>query len=198
MGPRATRRRRPGDQPDPHRGRQPRRASHRGATAAVRAGDPAHHRPGAGIAVQHAGRAHRLHRHRGARPVRRVRCARSGGIVARRRLGAVRGGRRQGGGGDRTQHRRAGGERCDGAPVSRGRGVARRGRRAGGPGAGRPALRGRGRAGTRHAGRAGDRAVDLVVVERSASGPEIAWPDGWTPWRTRRYGDTRIEFAQRD
>ena len=38
----------------------------------------------------------------------------------------------------------------------------------------------------------------MVVVERSASGPEIAWPDGWTPWRTRRYGDTRIEFAQRD
>ena len=38
----------------------------------------------------------------------------------------------------------------------------------------------------------------VVVVERSASGPEIAWPDGWTPWRTRRYGDTRIEPAQRD
>ena len=38
----------------------------------------------------------------------------------------------------------------------------------------------------------------VVVVERSASGPEIAWPDGWTPWRTRRYGDTRIESAQRD
>ena len=37
-----------------------------------------------------------------------------------------------------------------------------------------------------------------VVVERSASGPEIAWPPGWAPWRSRRYGDTRVELAERD
>lgn len=37
----------------------------------------------------------------------------------------------------------------------------------------------------------------VAVVERSASGPEIAWPDGWSPWRTRRYGDTRVELAER-
>jgi 16S rRNA (guanine966-N2)-methyltransferase len=37
----------------------------------------------------------------------------------------------------------------------------------------------------------------VVVVERAASGPELQWPDGWEPWRTRRYGDTRIEIAER-
>jgi 16S rRNA (guanine966-N2)-methyltransferase len=35
----------------------------------------------------------------------------------------------------------------------------------------------------------------VVVVERGASGPELAWPDGWLPWPSRRYGDTRIELA---
>lgn len=38
----------------------------------------------------------------------------------------------------------------------------------------------------------------VVAVERSASGPEIDWPHGWSPWRARRYGDTRIELAERD
>ncbi len=38
----------------------------------------------------------------------------------------------------------------------------------------------------------------VAVVERSASGPEITWPDGWSAWGVRRYGDTRIEPAQRD
>ncbi|GJF14037.1 16S rRNA (guanine(966)-N(2))-methyltransferase RsmD [Mycolicibacterium cyprinidarum] len=38
----------------------------------------------------------------------------------------------------------------------------------------------------------------VAVVERSASGPEITWPDGWSAWGARRYGDTRIEPAQRD
>jgi 16S rRNA (guanine966-N2)-methyltransferase len=39
------------------------------------------------------------------------------------------------------------------------------------------------------------RAGTVVVVERGASGPEVVWPDGWDPWPSRRYGDTRIELA---
>jgi 16S rRNA (guanine(966)-N(2))-methyltransferase RsmD len=38
----------------------------------------------------------------------------------------------------------------------------------------------------------------VAVVERWASGPEIGWPDGWSVWSARRYGDTRIELAERD
>jgi hypothetical protein len=34
-------------------------------------------------------------------------------------------------------------------------------------------------------------------VERGTSGPELAWPPGWEPWPSRRYGDTRIELAGR-
>ena len=37
----------------------------------------------------------------------------------------------------------------------------------------------------------------VVVVERAASGPELEWPDTWQPWRSRRYGDTRLELAER-
>ncbi|MDT5186527.1 MAG: rRNA (guanine966-N2)-methyltransferase [Mycobacterium sp.] len=37
----------------------------------------------------------------------------------------------------------------------------------------------------------------VVVVERGASGPELAWPDGWLPWPSRRSGDTRIALAER-
>ena len=37
----------------------------------------------------------------------------------------------------------------------------------------------------------------VAVVERAASGPELVWPDGWLPWPSRRYGDTRIEVASR-
>jgi 16S rRNA (guanine966-N2)-methyltransferase len=37
----------------------------------------------------------------------------------------------------------------------------------------------------------------VVVVERPASGPELSWPKGWQPWRPRRYGDTRLEMAER-
>jgi 16S rRNA (guanine966-N2)-methyltransferase len=37
----------------------------------------------------------------------------------------------------------------------------------------------------------------VVVVERGTSGPELAWPDAWQPWPSRRYGDTRIELAER-
>lgn len=36
----------------------------------------------------------------------------------------------------------------------------------------------------------------LVVVERPASGAQLAWPAGWMPLRDRRYGDTRLEFAE--
>ncbi|MCW1960345.1 MAG: 16S rRNA (guanine(966)-N(2))-methyltransferase RsmD [Mycobacterium sp.] len=35
----------------------------------------------------------------------------------------------------------------------------------------------------------------VVVVERPASSPELAWPPGWLPWPVRRYGDTRLEGA---
>lgn len=37
----------------------------------------------------------------------------------------------------------------------------------------------------------------VVVVERRASAPELGWPPGWQVWPVRRYGDTRVEFAQR-
>jgi 16S rRNA (guanine966-N2)-methyltransferase len=37
----------------------------------------------------------------------------------------------------------------------------------------------------------------VAVIERATSGPELAWPDGWQPWPSRRYGDTRIELASR-
>jgi 16S rRNA (guanine966-N2)-methyltransferase len=38
----------------------------------------------------------------------------------------------------------------------------------------------------------------VAVVERAASSPEIHWPPGWSVWSARRYGDTRIELAERD
>jgi 16S rRNA (guanine(966)-N(2))-methyltransferase RsmD len=37
----------------------------------------------------------------------------------------------------------------------------------------------------------------VVVIERGTSGPEVNWPDGWEPWPSRRYGDTRLELARR-
>ncbi|MGZ6780057.1 MAG: 16S rRNA (guanine(966)-N(2))-methyltransferase RsmD [Mycobacterium sp.] len=37
----------------------------------------------------------------------------------------------------------------------------------------------------------------VVVVERPASDPELSWPERWQPWRPRRYGDTRLEMAER-
>jgi 16S rRNA (guanine966-N2)-methyltransferase len=36
----------------------------------------------------------------------------------------------------------------------------------------------------------------VAVIERAASGPELAWPDGWSAWPVRRYGDTRLEFGR--
>jgi 16S rRNA (guanine966-N2)-methyltransferase len=38
----------------------------------------------------------------------------------------------------------------------------------------------------------------VIAVERPASSRELAWPPGWTPWRARRYGDTRVELAEVD
>ncbi len=38
----------------------------------------------------------------------------------------------------------------------------------------------------------------VAVVERSASGPQISWPHGWSLLSARRYGDTLIELAERD
>lgn len=37
----------------------------------------------------------------------------------------------------------------------------------------------------------------VVVVERPAGGAELDWPRRWSVWRSRRYGDTRIELAER-
>ena len=37
----------------------------------------------------------------------------------------------------------------------------------------------------------------VVVIERGTSGTELAWPDDWEVWPARRYGDTRIESAER-
>lgn len=36
----------------------------------------------------------------------------------------------------------------------------------------------------------------VVVVERHSSGRPLRWPDGWTIWPARRYGDTRLELAE--
>ena len=38
----------------------------------------------------------------------------------------------------------------------------------------------------------------VAVVERPASASEIRWPDGWSAWKSRRYGDTRLEMASLD
>lgn len=37
----------------------------------------------------------------------------------------------------------------------------------------------------------------VAVVERRAAGTPLAWPEGWHPWPQRRYGDTRLEIADR-
>ena len=36
----------------------------------------------------------------------------------------------------------------------------------------------------------------VAVVERAVTSPELAWPGRWSSWRTRRYGDTRLEFGE--
>lgn len=37
----------------------------------------------------------------------------------------------------------------------------------------------------------------VAVIERAAGGPTLGWPAGWDVWRERRYGDTRLEMAER-
>ncbi len=36
----------------------------------------------------------------------------------------------------------------------------------------------------------------VVVVERATSGGPLTWPEGWSAWPARRYGDTRLEMAE--
>jgi 16S rRNA (guanine966-N2)-methyltransferase len=36
----------------------------------------------------------------------------------------------------------------------------------------------------------------VVVVERRTSSEPLTWPEGWSAWPERRYGDTRLEMAQ--
>jgi 16S rRNA (guanine966-N2)-methyltransferase len=36
----------------------------------------------------------------------------------------------------------------------------------------------------------------VVVVERRASSRPLSWPDGWSAWPARRYGDTRLDIAE--
>lgn len=37
----------------------------------------------------------------------------------------------------------------------------------------------------------------VAVVERPTASAPIGWPAGWEAWRTRSYGDTRVEMAER-
>jgi 16S rRNA (guanine966-N2)-methyltransferase len=36
----------------------------------------------------------------------------------------------------------------------------------------------------------------VAVIERAEARPPLCWPDFWTPWPDRKYGDTRLEMAQ--
>jgi len=38
-------------------------------------------------------------------------------------------------------------------------------------------------------------AGSVVVLERPYSSPAPTWPQGWTVWQPRRYGDTRLDGA---
>ena len=37
----------------------------------------------------------------------------------------------------------------------------------------------------------------VAVVERAAGSAPLTWPEGWTLWPGRVYGDTRLELAER-
>jgi 16S rRNA (guanine(966)-N(2))-methyltransferase RsmD len=39
-------------------------------------------------------------------------------------------------------------------------------------------------------------AGSVVVVERPYSSPTLTWPQGWTVWPPRRYGDSRLDGAE--
>jgi 16S rRNA (guanine(966)-N(2))-methyltransferase RsmD len=36
----------------------------------------------------------------------------------------------------------------------------------------------------------------VVVIERPTASAPVRWPQGWTAWPARRYGDTRVEFGE--
>lgn len=36
----------------------------------------------------------------------------------------------------------------------------------------------------------------VAVVERAANSARLTWPDGWSVWPERVYGDTRLELAE--
>ncbi|WP_286134903.1 16S rRNA (guanine(966)-N(2))-methyltransferase RsmD [Mycobacterium sp. UM_Kg1] len=38
----------------------------------------------------------------------------------------------------------------------------------------------------------------VVVIERAAASPAVSWPQGWQAWPSRRYGDTRLDLAERE
>lgn len=38
----------------------------------------------------------------------------------------------------------------------------------------------------------------VAVVERSVASAPLTWPDGWSGWPERVYGDTRLELAELD
>jgi 16S rRNA (guanine(966)-N(2))-methyltransferase RsmD len=37
----------------------------------------------------------------------------------------------------------------------------------------------------------------VAAVERAATGAALTWPEGWSVWPQRVYGDTRLELAER-
>jgi 16S rRNA (guanine(966)-N(2))-methyltransferase RsmD len=37
----------------------------------------------------------------------------------------------------------------------------------------------------------------VAAVERAATGAALTWPEGWSRWPERVYGDTRLELAER-
>lgn len=41
------------------------------------------------------------------------------------------------------------------------------------------------------------RAASVAVVERGVGSVPLTWPQGWSAWPVRVYGDTRLELAER-
>ena len=37
----------------------------------------------------------------------------------------------------------------------------------------------------------------VAAVERAATSAALTWPEGWSVWPQRVYGDTRLELAER-
>lgn len=42
------------------------------------------------------------------------------------------------------------------------------------------------------------RATTVAVIERAAASAPLTWPQGWTRWPERVYGDTRLELGEFD